>query len=155
MVATPDALVSAVPLVGVIVAKVASVVKVTTAFGTGAPVASNTVAETVVGVAEETEVTDAPDELVRDIFKPDNVVVETVDPVVDPGEELEEDPVVLVVPLPPQLFNETIITVTNTPKITAEIFCLIERIIEFSFYSRHAQFSEPIHYNKSILNTIA
>ena len=33
--ATPEALVIAVPLVGVIVAKVASVVKVTTAFGTG------------------------------------------------------------------------------------------------------------------------
>jgi len=66
--------------------------------GTGG---SNTVAETVVGVAEETVVTAAPDESVRDKVKPDKVVVVTVPPVVplvDP--EVVVD--VVVVPFAPQ-----------------------------------------------------
>lgn len=51
MVATPDELVSAVPVVGLRVATVASAaLKVTTTLGIGAPVLLNTVAFTVAGV---------------------------------------------------------------------------------------------------------
>lgn len=53
--ATPDPLVNAVPEVGVMFAMVASVVKVTTALGTAAPLASLTVAVTVVEVPLEIE----------------------------------------------------------------------------------------------------
>ncbi len=61
MLATPEPFVNAVPLVGVIFAKVASVVNVTTALGTGAPAPSNKVAETVVGPAVLIEVTGDPE----------------------------------------------------------------------------------------------
>lgn len=50
MVATPEELVSAVPVDGLRVATTASALKVTTTLGTGAPVLLNTVAFTVAGV---------------------------------------------------------------------------------------------------------
>lgn len=61
-VATPALLVSAVPPTGDMVVKVESVVKVTTVFATAAPVASNSVAVTVPGLAFEMEVVAVPPE---------------------------------------------------------------------------------------------
>ena len=58
--AMPAEFVNAVPLVGVMAAKVASVLNVTTVLATGAPAASFTVALTVAGAAVEMEVTVAP-----------------------------------------------------------------------------------------------
>jgi hypothetical protein len=63
--ATPVASVSAVPLAGVMATKVAVVVNVTTVFGTATPVASRTLAFTVVGAALEIEVTATPAALLR------------------------------------------------------------------------------------------
>jgi hypothetical protein len=64
-VAMPVASVKAVAAAGVIVASVASVLKVTTVLGTTAPVASFTVAFTVAGAPVEMEFTVAPAALVR------------------------------------------------------------------------------------------
>ena len=58
--ATPAALVRAVPAVGVIAARVASVLKVTTVLATAAPAASFNVAFAVAGAPVEMEVTVAP-----------------------------------------------------------------------------------------------
>jgi hypothetical protein len=57
--------VKAVPAVGVIVARVASVLKVTTTLGTIAPAASLTVAFTVAGLAVDMEVSMAPEASAR------------------------------------------------------------------------------------------
>jgi hypothetical protein len=136
MVATPDALVSAVPLDGVIVAKVASVVKVTTALGTATPLLSDNVAVTVVGVAEAMEVTGAPAELVSEIVNALKEVVVVV--VVEEPPEVEE---VAVPDAPPQPLKRIVTLVANMPKITAEILCLIERtIVFFPFYAQRAIF---------------
>lgn len=59
-VASPVELVSAVPPLGVMVAMAASVVKVTTVFGTTAPFASMSVAFTVAGAEFDIEVTAVP-----------------------------------------------------------------------------------------------
>lgn len=74
MVATPEALVSAV-LAGLIVAKVVSVLKVITVLGTGAPLASNTVALTVAGALLEMEVTVTPEALVSAMVRLEETVV--------------------------------------------------------------------------------
>jgi hypothetical protein len=61
---------------------------------------------------------------------------------------------VVTEPSAPQPPKESTVTIANTLRITANTFCLIKLIIEISLCSRSAQFSEPIHYNKSFLNTI-
>jgi hypothetical protein len=60
IVATPEAFVSAVPEVGIIVAKVEAALNVTTVLATAAPAASLKVAFTVAEVPLEIEVTVAP-----------------------------------------------------------------------------------------------
>jgi hypothetical protein len=77
MLAMPLLSVRAVPLGGVIVAKVAFVENVTTVSGTAKPVLSNTVAVTVVAAAEVIEFTAAPAALERPTFidPPVDVVV--------------------------------------------------------------------------------
>jgi hypothetical protein len=63
--------------------------------------------------------------------------------------------VVVAGPSAPQPDNETVATSANMAKNTPVTFCLIDFIINIFPFSRHAQFSEPAHYNKSTLNTIA
>jgi hypothetical protein len=125
MVATPEEFVSAVPVDGVIVANVASVVKVTTALGTGAPAASNTVAVTVVGADEVTEVVATPATLVSERDMPAREVAEAVDPVpvvvvvvVQAAEEAVPVPQAAVV-LPPQPFNKKAIAIAADTLSTA------------------------------------
>ncbi len=59
--ATPEAFVRAVPPAGVMVAKVASVVKVTTVLGTATPFATMSIALTVAGARLEIEVVAVPE----------------------------------------------------------------------------------------------
>lgn len=66
-VAIPLEFVKAVPVLGVSVTNAASVLKVTTALGTGAPAASRTVAFAVVGPLLVTDVTVTPAESVNAI----------------------------------------------------------------------------------------
>jgi hypothetical protein len=68
------------------------------------------------------------------------VVVVTVPPVVplvDP--EVVVD--VVVVPFAPQPLKVSTAVLTIRPKIKAQKFCLIERIIEFFPFTRSAQYS--------------
>jgi hypothetical protein len=117
------------------VAIVAVVVKVTTAFGTTAPVASVSVAFTVAGELVEMVETEAPVESTSEILiDPPAVVV-----VVPAGVEVVPAGVVVPVPavvpagFPPQLVKKITVTVASTPIIMVGILCLINRFMKFPF----------------------
>lgn len=99
MVATPEALVSAVPVEGLRVATAASALKVTTTFGTGAPVALNNVALTVAGVLVVADPVVGSMSATVMLGVPGVVVPPVV-------------PVVVVTPLPPQPTSTKVIAAT-------------------------------------------
>jgi hypothetical protein len=136
------------------VAIVAVVVKVTTAFGITAPAASVSVAFTVAGELVEMLETEAPVESTSEILIDPVAVVVVVPDVVEvvPAGGVDTVPAAVPAGSPPQPVKKITVIVASTPIIMVGTLCLINRFMKFPFIRAQRNSQNP-HTTTKVFST--